>query len=524
MTTFTPNKNIIVPAHGQFPDSWDVNAANIDYTTIDTALGGSTLLNATALSGDQILSTVQYTPLSLIISGAPAGLVRYVVPSGVGGQWIIRNTTASAITFASAAGGATLTVSAGTQTLVSCDGSSSGMVFSVSTPTNAAGSSGQIQVNGGGNLAAFAGLVYDGTTLGTSGLNVSGNTVVGAGAGSTLQIFGTAVSAPNGLNVNANSLTVGANTIAVGGILVAGDTITSYGVIHSTAGGIKFPDGTTQVTAAAGAGAPGANTQVIFNNGGAFAASAGLTFVSGTNTLSTANLTATTALTGASLSVSGGSALAAVTATTLSTSGAASLSSAAVAGALTVGGTGLFSTAAGGAVRFYQNTTNTPGFGNVTQGAAIESASDGAALYLSRVTGTGSLLQNTNTGTATYTSYYQAGSLIAAISLTAGTITYGTGSDYRRKNIHGPVSDAVARVKKLRPVNFAWKNFPDQPIDGFVAHEVAEVAPWAVHGEKDALEADGSIKIQTLDQSWLVPLLTAALQDAFVRIEALEAR
>ena len=60
--------------------------------------------------------------------------------------------------------------------------------------------------------------------------------------------------------------------------------------------------------------------------------------------------------------------------------------------------------------------------------------------------------------------------------------------------------------------------------DGFIAHEVDEIAPRAVYGEKDAVEDDGRIKPQQLDHSKLVPLLTSALQDALSKIEKLEER
>ena len=56
-----------------------------------------------------------------------------------------------------------------------------------------------------------------------------------------------------------------------------------------------------------------------------------------------------------------------------------------------------------------------------------------------------------------------------------------------------------------------------------MAHELAEVVPEAVTGEKDAVDAEGKPVYQGIDQSKLVPLLTAALQEALARIESLEA-
>jgi hypothetical protein len=98
-------------------------------------------------------------------------------------------------------------------------------------------------------------------------------------------------------------------------------------------------------------------------------------------------------------------------------------------------------------------------------------------------------------------------------------------SDYRLKTVLGGIPDAVDRIKQLKPIRFKWKaNDALAPVDGFLAHEVQEVVPNAVGGEKDAVRGDGSILPQGLDTSFLVPLLTAALQNALSRIEALEAK
>lgn len=102
-------------------------------------------------------------------------------------------------------------------------------------------------------------------------------------------------------------------------------------------------------------------------------------------------------------------------------------------------------------------------------------------------------------------------------------VLYQTASDYRLKREIGPVPDAVERFRRLRPIRFAWKTNDDVQ-DGFLAHEVAEVVPEAVTGEKDAVLPDGTIDPQGLDVARLVPLLTAALQQALDRIDILEAR
>jgi len=111
----------------------------------------------------------------------------------------------------------------------------------------------------------------------------------------------------------------------------------------------------------------------------------------------------------------------------------------------------------------------------------------------------------------------------AAIATNGTTITYGNQSDYRLKTNVTPLSDSTAKVKALKPCSYNWVNAPEIHSQGFLAHELAVVVPQAVVGEKDAVNGDGSIKSQQVDLSYVIPLLTAALQEAFARIEALEA-
>lgn len=114
---------------------------------------------------------------------------------------------------------------------------------------------------------------------------------------------------------------------------------------------------------------------------------------------------------------------------------------------------------------------------------------------------------------------------------TVGTITnngtnaaYNTTSDYRKKNVIGDIEDACERVLDLRPLQYEFKDIisPTKQ-EGFLAHEVQEVVPQAVTGDKDAVDpvTDAPI-LQQLDHSKLVPLLTQALKDAIWKIDDLE--
>ena len=102
-------------------------------------------------------------------------------------------------------------------------------------------------------------------------------------------------------------------------------------------------------------------------------------------------------------------------------------------------------------------------------------------------------------------------------------VTYSTSSDYRLKRNIVPIADSIDRIKKLKPSRFNWDDGPDDyVVDGFIAHEVADVIPEAITGEKDDVDKNNAPIYQSIDQSKIVPLLTAALQEAVARIEALE--
>ena len=103
------------------------------------------------------------------------------------------------------------------------------------------------------------------------------------------------------------------------------------------------------------------------------------------------------------------------------------------------------------------------------------------------------------------------------------TTTYNTSSDYRLKENITEISDAIERIRQLRPVNFQFKDVDnDMFYDGFLAHEVEEIAPYAVSGIKDAVTANGDIIPQMIDMSTMVGLLTAGIKDLDKRITELE--
>jgi hypothetical protein len=128
---------------------------------------------------------------------------------------------------------------------------------------------------------------------------------------------------------------------------------------------------------------------------------------------------------------------------------------------------------------------------------------------------------NTNATVITFKGWDN--STTGSISTRVNVTTYSTSSDYRLKeNIVG-LSDAIARLQLLKPKRFNFKANPEETIDGFLAHEAQLAVPEAVTGTKDQEDDEGNPIYQGIDLGKLVPLLTASLQEAIGRIEALEA-
>jgi len=133
--------------------------------------------------------------------------------------------------------------------------------------------------------------------------------------------------------------------------------------------------------------------------------------------------------------------------------------------------------------------------------------------------------------------FFRNSTVVGEITVTTSSTSYVTSSDYRLKENVVGVTGASARVQQLNPVRFNFIADPDTTVDGFLAHEVQDVVPEAITGTKDATETvdvhdeDGNVTgqeerpvYQGIDQSKLVPLLTAALQESLGKIETLEAR
>ena len=130
---------------------------------------------------------------------------------------------------------------------------------------------------------------------------------------------------------------------------------------------------------------------------------------------------------------------------------------------------------------------------------------------------------NTGAGSASNIVFFRNGSVVGVINTTNTATAYVTSSDYRLKENVVPMANSIDRLKQLKPSTWAWVQDGSHG-EGFLAHEAQTVVPECATGTKDAVDVEDNPVYQGIDQSKLVPLLTAALQEAIQRIEALEAK
>ena len=135
------------------------------------------------------------------------------------------------------------------------------------------------------------------------------------------------------------------------------------------------------------------------------------------------------------------------------------------------------------------------------------------------------------------------GAEVGSVVTNSSSTSYNTSSDYRIKENVNYDFDATTRLKQLKPARFNFTADSDTIVDGFLAHEVQDLVPEAISGEKDAMTSEvlyvegntipegkevGDVRIaseplyQGIDQSKLVPLLVKTVQELEARIALLE--
>jgi len=167
-------------------------------------------------------------------------------------------------------------------------------------------------------------------------------------------------------------------------------------------------------------------------------------------------------------------------------------------------------------------TTNFPGDSNTATGCFIEAAGDGATIFSSRSAGRSGHFNRNADGELIR--FNRSGSDVGSIDVTTSATAYNTSSDYRLKENVVSLTGAADRVNQLQVHRFNFIADPDKTVDGFIAHEAQSVVPECATGTKDEVDDEGNPVYQGIDQSKLVPLLTAALQEAIAKIETLEQR
>ena len=186
-----------------------------------------------------------------------------------------------------------------------------------------------------------------------------------------------------------------------------------------------------------------------------------------------------------------------------------------------------------GALQIQGPTSNTGQIGLQIYNSTTGSPYGSHGIYVNgpRYGNAGITIKNPNVGSTFMRFYNSSGSTVGTITQNGTSSTsYNTSSDYRLKENIIPMTGSIDRLKQLKPsrFNFIEQNKEDRvatpTVDGFIAHEVSDIIPESITGEKDGLDFEGNPEYQSIDQSKIVPLLTGALQEAISKIESLEAR
>lgn len=158
--------------------------------------------------------------------------------------------------------------------------------------------------------------------------------------------------------------------------------------------------------------------------------------------------------------------------------------------------------------------------GDVLIGNSTISAAQ-SAIFLQK-SGIITTVRSYSSGTINLVEFYKIGADIGTITYNGTNTLYNSTSDYRLKEDLKDFS-ALGIVSKLKTYNFKWKN-TDVRDYGMMAHELQEILPNYVSGEKDAIREDGSIKSQNVDYSKIVPILVKAIQEEDAKVNAQELR
>jgi hypothetical protein len=154
----------------------------------------------------------------------------------------------------------------------------------------------------------------------------------------------------------------------------------------------------------------------------------------------------------------------------------------------------------------YDNSTTGITLAGLTDGSIGSFVTDGAACMLWN--------RKTSTGDLVIIRYNSSG--IGSISTNGSSVSYNTTSDYRLKQDFKDYK-GLDLVSAIKTYDYQWKS-DNSRMYGVIAHELQEIIPYAVNGEKDAKEMQG------VDYSKIVPVLIKAIQEQQAQIEELKAK
>ena len=154
-------------------------------------------------------------------------------------------------------------------------------------------------------------------------------------------------------------------------------------------------------------------------------------------------------------------------------------------------------------------------------------SSDGTSVYIESTTSdnNGMLILNANTNQNWSNNWHEfiyfrnQGNNIGGIIASNGgnMVSYGTTSDYRLKRDLREFS-GLDLVNKIKTYDFAWRRDSSRMF-GVMAHELQAILPYAVNGQKDALDVNGKTIPQSVDYGKLTPILVKAIQEQDVIIK-----
>ena len=126
------------------------------------------------------------------------------------------------------------------------------------------------------------------------------------------------------------------------------------------------------------------------------------------------------------------------------------------------------------------------------------------------------------TSTASQMAFSNPNGTVGTIQTSGSTTLYNTTSDIRLKENFSPIANALDRVNSIQAVNFNFKKDKSTRVDGFIAQDLYKTEPNAVSVPENDTDEEGNINPWQVDQSKLVPLLVAAVQELTKEVEQLK--